>query len=101
MRSILSFSLEPGSNQVHVDYNGTNRMNFGPPVVFSTFVYTTVQITVTSSRILVNNGVFTQGVTIYGALKCDFCAIFTSSKTVSATRKTAGGTLQAIKLTGL
>ena len=33
-RSLLSLSLEPGSNQVRVDYNGTNKMAFGPPVAF-------------------------------------------------------------------
>ena len=99
-RSLLTFSFEPSSNQVRVDYNGTTRMTFGPPVTFSTFVYSSFIVTVSRTTLMVNNGVFTQGVTLFGALPCPHCAIYTSGMLADSTHKSAGGTLQKFNFVG-
>lgn len=99
-RSLLSVSLEVGSNQMHVNYNGTNVIPYGPGVTFSSSQSTTFTLTVSSKLITLGNGVYSLANMIPGVLSGSNCIVYISTNAASPPMVSAGGVVKNIAFVG-
>lgn len=99
-KSILSLSMEAGSNQMHINYNNTNVMAYGPGVTYSSSQFTTFTLSISPRLVTLSNGVYSLSNNLAGVVLGSNCAIYISTNSLSSTSVNAGGTVKNIQFTG-
>ena len=100
-KSVLSFSMEAGTNQMHINYNSTDALTYGPGVTFSSSAFTTFTLTVTPRTITLSNGVYSLDNNVRGNVFGSNSVMYISTNFMTTPYVSAGGVIKNIQITGI
>jgi hypothetical protein len=100
-QSILSLSMEPGTNQMRVIFNNSNVMTYGPGVTFSSSAFTTFTLQLTPKIVTLSNGVYSDSNNVRGVLFGSNSVMYISTNFMRTAYVSAGGVVKNIQITGL
>eukprot|EP01036_Dinobryon_divergens_P031162 gene31162-40518_t len=92
--------MEAGTNQMHINYNSTDALTYGPGVTFSSSAFTTFTLTVTPRTITLSNGVYSLDNNVRGNVFGSNSVMYISTNFMTTPYVSAGGVIKNIQITG-